>query len=260
MSKAVFEAFADRMAKQYEYFKTAFDAVSDSDVGTPYYDLITAADLKDVELNMLYASDIADKWFFNSGSLIATIRSFTNFTSLVGSFESALWADGTLTDKTFDGYCTSVGTKVSDYTNQVYYAANGYYMLAKNVWCEDIKTLATAEMTGVETLAYTAGATLYSGTYSAIQKADGTHYGVSRLKAVISGTNTITSLVVNVSGRKADGTLQTVGVTISGAPGVEINIGTTEVFLDVTDIDWVSGGTNGDKFTILNTKDRTIAL
>ena len=260
MTKTMFEGFADRIAKQYSYFKVCFTAVANTAEGENYYNRITMSELPDVEINMLASCKTQDDWSVGSSTLVNAIRSFTSFTNVVKSFETALRADGTLTSKTYDGFCESVSTKVSDYTNQVYFAANSVYMYSHNVWCEDTKVLATGEMTGATTLAYTAGDTLYAGTYSATQRADGTHFGAVGLKVVIGGSQTISSLVVDVTGRNALGVTQTVAVTISGAPAVEVNVGTSEVFLDVTNISRTSGGTTGDVFTIVNKKDRVIAL
>ena len=260
MPKSMFEGYADRMAKQYSYMKVCFNTLANTGTGEQYYDRFGTANDPDVQLNMLTYSNTADIWFRSSSTLMTVVRSFTNFTNLIRGFEAALRSDGTLSSKTFDGYCAYADTRVSDNTNQVYYAANSVYMLAKNVWCEDEKTLGSAEMTGSSTLTFTVGDTLYVGTYSATQKADGTYFGAASLKARITGSNTIGSLVVNVIGRNAIGSSQTVAATITGAPGAEVNIGTTEKFLDVTSITRTSGGSTGDMFIVVNTPDRIIEM
>ena len=264
MTKTQFDGFADRIAKQYSYMKVCFNTLAITSTGlgggTSYYDRVWESEYPDVTLSMLSYANTADVWFRSSSTLMTTVRGFTNFTNLIKGFEAALRADGTLTSKTVDGYCDYVGTRVSDDTNQVYYAANSSYLYAKHVWCETAKTLGSAEMTGASALTYTVGDTLYVGTYSATQKADGTHFGAASLIARVTGSNTIGSLVVNVIGRNALGVTQTVAATITGAPDAEVAIGTTEKFLDVTSITRTSGGSIGDTFEVVNTPDRTIEM
>jgi len=209
--------------------------------------------------SMLQAGYNADQWF-NQANTVRIVATYSNFTGLIPSFDYALAKDNTLSDLSWDGYLANVGTKVSDYTNQVYYASKNSYLLAKNVWCEYEKTMASAEMTGASALTYTEGDALYVGDYSAAQKADGTHFAGVAIKAVVTGTNTITSLVVTVTGVNELGVADTVEhITVSGAPGT-LSSATTAKFLAITDVSRDSGGSMGDTFAIVNTKDRIISL
>lgn len=264
MTKTQFDGFADRIAKQYSYMKVCFNTLAITSTGlgggTPYYDRVWVAEDPDVTLSLLSYANTADDWFKASSTLGTVVRGFTNFTNLIKGFEAALRADGTLSSKTVDGFCDYVSTRVSDDMNQVYYAANSSYLYAKHVWCETEKTLGSAEMTGASALTYTVGDTLYSGTFSATQRATGSYFGAASLVARVTGSNTIGSLIVNVIGRNALGVSQTVVATITGAPDAEVSIGTTEKFLDVTSITRTSGGSIGDTFIVVNTPDRTIEM
>ena len=257
LTTSEFNGFADRIAKQYSYIKTCFSALS-STAGENYYERIYAAQDPDIELNMLQASYNADSYFAVDVSDTVT-RTLTNFTALIPAFQNALKADGTLTNMTWDGFCTANSTQVSDYTNRVYYASKNTYMLANNVWCENSVTMASGTMNGTS-LQFTQGASLYKNpsTYSASQLADGNHFAPVPLNFVVDGTNTISNLIVTLSGVGAAGATISEDVSVAGAPGAAI--ATTKAYVSVTAITLKSGGSNGDSFTVVNTKPRTIAL
>lgn len=259
MSKTVFEGFVDRIAKQYSYIKVCFDALSNTGVGTQYYERITATGDPDVELAMLrYAFDADNK--FAENETIAMVQSIGEYTSLITSFERHLSREGSITSRRWDDYCEQEDVRVSDYTNQVYYARNSTYMLARNVFAEDDTTLASAEMTGASTLTFTDGDDFGDGGASNL--ADGSSFAGAQLKAVVTGSNTISSLVVNIVGLDEEGNSKTLNnVTISGAPAAEVTIGTTaDKWVDVTNIVWASGGSLSDEFELHNIKEREIAL
>ena len=115
-------------------------------------------------------------------------------------------------------------------------------------------------MTGASTLEFTDGDDFGDG--SADAKADGSNFAGAQLKAIVVGSNTISSLVVDIEGLDEEGSAKTLsGVTISGAPGTEVAIGTTsDRWVDITNITRVSGGSTGDEIELHNIKERTIEL
>jgi len=257
MNTTVFKGIADRMAKQYSYIKVCFDAVSATGNGTKYYDRVTGTEDPDVELAMLQASYNADNEFITNTPQKIT-RGLSSFTSLVSSFESHLQREGTLTTRTWDAYCADQDVRVSDYTNQVYYARNNAYMNARNVFCEVDTTLASVEMTGETALTFTDGDNFGDG--GATTKANGSNFAGAQLEAVITGSQTIAALVVDIAGLDESGAVKTVtSVTIAGAHGAKVAIGTTtDKWVDITSVTGISGGVSADEFELHNIKERTI--
>ena len=259
MTTTVFKGVADRMAKQYSYIKVCFDALSTTGVGDDYYERITNTDDPDVELAMLQPAYNADIEFEKNTPQKIT-RGLSAYTNLVSSFEAHLQREGSLSNRTWDGYCESQDVRVSDYTNQVYYARNNDYMKARNVFSEEDATFASAKMTDASTLTFTDGTDFGNG--SADAKADGSNFAGTQIKAIITGSNSISSLVINIEGLDEEGVSKTLnGVSISGTPGTEIVIGTdSDRWVDITNITRTSGGTTDDEFEIHNIKERTIEL
>jgi len=256
MNLSTFESYADKIAKQYGYFKVTFDSVSNS-AEDQYYEMITAEDEKDVELNMLQTCSNADEFLLNMNTN-KQIKSYSSFTALIPAFENAMRADGTLVDQNWDGYCDALTTKVSDFTNQTYWCSRNRYMKARSVWCEEEKSIATCEMNGVA-LDYIEDENIYEGVYVADQSADGTHFSAVPMIVKVTGSQTIANMTITVEGEDIQGNSgQSEQITItSKAPG-EYSTETTASFLKVTNVTLNSGGVDGDTFDIVNTKPRDI--
>ena len=254
MNTAVLTGYADRIAKQYSYIKVCFDTLAQTGVGTNYYTRVTDTEDPDIELTMLQPAYNADASFVSSTTL-SVVRNMSSFTGLISAFEAHLNREGSLTYKTWDGYCTTEAVRVSDYTNQVFYARNNSYMKARNVFCESSATFGTyAVGTG-----FTVGSNFGDGAEANL--ANGTNFAGTQVKAVVTGSNTISGMTATIVGLDEVGAAKTkTGVAIAGAPGTEITVGsTTDRWVAVTNIT-VTGGSSGDSFEVRNIKERTITL
>lgn len=264
MEQARFEGFADRIATQFSFIKTCFDALGASANNNPdtnnYYHRITSSGEPDVELALLQPANSADEWF-NGLSPTTITRGYTNLTGLITAFESSLVRDGSLVDKSLDGYLTDAGIKVSDYTNQVYFASKAKYLLAANVWKEEIVELSTTSgaagtFAGINTLYDT------PGEWTATQLADGTHFMGVPVKVEIKTLDSadLAAVGITIHGYDASGTLTSESITLNGGIGV-ISSATTTSFIDITNVT-VDSGTfvDGDSFAVINTVPRTIAF
>lgn len=254
IAKSVFEDYADRIAKQFSTINDGVLALNAAG-GTSYYDIITATDVPDVEIPMISAAYNGD--LSTQVATVDLIKSgYTNFTNLITALESHFVRDASLTTKTWDGYCTNQSTQVSHFTNLVHYASKSAYMKAVNVWCEDIKLMGTVSYDGVD-LTFTPGLSLHS-SFSATASADGTKFAGVILDLEITSA-TASGLVVQITGVDHAGTAgATESVTVTGNLGDKVQ--TTKKYISITDVEYTSGGANGDSFKINNTKPRTISF
>ena len=257
MEKSVFTGIADRIAKQYSYIKVCFEALSATGMGEDYYERVTLTNDPDVELSMLQSAYNTDVDFRTQTPQRVT-RNLSSFVNLITSFENHLQREGTILTRSWDAYCQNQDVRVSDYTNQVHFSRKNSYMNARNVFCEDEVTFASVIMSDATTINFSDGVNFGDGSVTA--KADGNNFAGTQLKAIVVGSNEISSLVVNITGLDEFGQVKTLeNITISGIPGTEVIIGSEEDrWVDVTNITRVSGGNVGDEFEIHNIKERII--
>jgi len=262
IEKTVLQGIADRAASQYQKVAVAFETINFTSVTAQYYwQRVTETDDPDVEiplLNTYYSSDynltLATCVRNGCASMINIVTQMDTHFSRVGQTNS------------WDGYCTDEDLRMSDYFNQLHKLAKGQYMLANNVFSETEDVFGTAEVIGGPAVDFTDG-TSY-GTGASTNRADGSNFAPTQLKAVVDTGITIggTDLDLRLSVKDPDNNPTTIDVTIpSGSTeGTEVDIGTSsDRFLDVTNIDFKPAGnqgTVGDKVRIEDIKEREISM
>ena len=256
IDKTTLLGVADRCASQYENVKIAFDTINITGTGF-YWQRITATDDPDVEIPLLAT-------YYNSDTTLAlgtTVQNgmpqLTQIVTQMDSHFSRVSFSGS-----WDGYLTTEDERVSDYFNQVYYLAKGSYMLANNVFSESDDVFGTGEVVGGPSLQFTDGTDYGDG--SATNRASGTDFAPTQLKAVADGAIGASNLDLRLSVKDPSDLPTTIDVTIPALTpdGGEVDIGiASDRFLDVTNIIFKpagSTGTIGDKVNIQNKKERQV--
>lgn len=262
IDKAVLLQVADRAAYQYGQLQDAC-AVIQAEGSGYYFDLVSATEDSDVEIpcDSVY-HDVDDdllvefmvKWGTRLPNVIGGMNAHFNRDNGSGA---PLQVGG------WDGYLTGQNERVSYYFAQLFFATQGYYMLANNVFSESADQFARLQVTTGPVLTFTDGTNYGNG--SVLNPANGTNYAATQLKVVVTSMGA-TQLDVRLSVKDINNNPTTIDVTIPGGslPGAEISVGTTaDRFLDVTAAIFKpagSTGTVGDDMKVMNLKERQIAL
>lgn len=256
---------ADRAAYQFGQIESLLATINQ--VGNGYYfTIVSETEDPDVEIPLdtpYYSVDQDFKIAFCAryGTLLPTV---------VGAMEGHFnrWDNSVnppvvLQKGGWDGYCQAKNVRVSYYFAQLFYATNGYYMLANDVFSESQDQFAELKVQAGPVLNYTDGTNYGNG--SDLNPANGTFYAATQLKIVVVSMGVV-DLDVTLTVKDLNNNLTTIDVTIPGGstPGTAIPVGTTaDRFLDVTTAIFTpfgSTGTVGDDMTVMNLKERQIAL
>lgn len=253
---------ADRAAYQYGQLNAVCTAIQAQGQGF-YFETVSATEDADVEIPLdgpYYDvdEDLEVDFMVKNGTRLPNIVGEMNahFSRLDGS-GVPLQAGG------WDGYLTSEDERVSYYFAKLFFAVNGYYMIANNVFSESVDQFARLQVASGPTLTFTDG--MNYGTGAASNPADGSHYAATQLKIVVTSMGAST-LNVRLSVKDINNDPKTIDVTIPGGsiPGAVIPVGTTaDRFLDVIGAIFTpagSSGTVGDDMIVINLKERQIAL
>lgn len=253
---------ADRAAYQYGQLQAACAAIQPEGNGF-YFDLVSATEDPDVEIPCDSAYFDVDQDFL----IAPLVRNGVSIGVVIGAMNahfSRLDANGVaLQVGGWDGYLTSKNKRVSYYFAQLFYATQGFYMIANNVFSESVDQFARVQVTTGPVVTFTNGVNY--GTGSVFNPADGTFYAATQLKVVVT-TMGAANLDIRLSVKDTNNNPTTIDVTIpSGSPvGTEVSVGTSsDRFLDVTGAAFVpagSTGTVGDDIKVMNLKERQIAL
>lgn len=252
---------ADRAAYQYGQLQDACAVVQALGNGF-YFTLVSATEDADVEIpcNSVYYDVDND---FQADFMV---KNGTRLSGIIGGMEAHFNRNGSgapLQVGGWDGYLTTKDKRVSYYFSKLFFATQGYYMLANNVFSESVDQFARLQVSSGPVLTFTDGVNY--GTGAVANPANGTFYAATQLKAVVT-TMGATQLDIRLSVKDKNNNLTTIDVTIPGSsvPGAVISIGsTTDRFLDVTAAIYKpagSTGTVGDDIKIVNLKERQIAL
>lgn len=251
IQSAVLLGIADRAAYQYGLLAANFSSINVTGGGY-YWQRVTDTDDTDVEIPLLQTYLDLDQTGFVLESLVrgGVPKLLTVVTQMDVHFSRVGHRNS------WDGYLNEAGTRVSDYFNMVYHAAKSQYMLANNVFSEVQNVFAT----WTNSAGYTAG--MDYGTGSWLNRADGTHFAPTQLKAIIDvGSTACTNLILRLAVKDITNSPTTIDTpAITGTAGDSVDIGTTsDRFLAVTNITIVSGNLTGNKIRIENKKERVIA-
>ncbi len=247
---------ADRLGKQYEILARVLADMTTAPNGT-YYSIFSTIPESDVQIPMIDAADAADE--IASTGTARVIKSLIPLTNLVDAFEKHLRKNGTLSAGTWDSYCEYQDIRVSDHTNQVYYARKNKYMKAKNVFCEDDVLMGSCCIIDSQ-MAFDAGRILGTGSQTAL--ADGSDFAASSLRVLLN-TDIVSPISIRIMGPDEFGAVKAMDVEglIAGPSGVSIPITPPSGrFTGIYSAILLSGGNDGDEFQIFNIKDRIIQL
>ena len=257
---SVLLGIADRAAYQYGLVKVAFDSINLTGTGL-YQTRITATDDVDVEIPLLSAYYSVDDGI----SLTTCVRNgIPQLLSVVNSMDNHFARASVAHTGSWDGYCTSYNKRLSDYFNKLHYLAKGAYMLANNVFSESNDSFGIAEVIAGPAITFTDGDDYGDGSIT--NRASGSYFAATQLRVVVTdGAIGANDLDLTLSVKDVDNNPTTVDVTVPGlsAEGASVDVGTSaDKFLDVTGVGITVAGTSnlGDKVTIYNKKERTIAL
>lgn len=255
---SVLLGIADRAAYQYGLVKVAFDSINLTGTGL-YQTRVTATDDVDVEIPLLSAYYAVDAGI----SLAMCVRNgIAQLLSVVNSMDNHFSRSAVSHTGSWDGYCTLYNKRLSDYFNQLHYLAKGAYMLANNVFSESNDSFGVVEIAAGPVVDFTDGDDYGDG--SSTNRASGSYFAATQLRVVVTdGAIGANDLDLRLNVKDADNNPTTVDVTVPGLStvGTSVNVGTgANKFLDVTGASIIGTSNVGDKVTIYNRKERTIAL
>lgn len=148
---------------------------------------------------------------------------------------------------TIDAWLTAVAWRVPIQFSTLCYRTLGSYLLAANVY-DDVKTLGSFAITGSGTGTYTDGVAL-----------DTVHSGGNNVEAVC--TTAVTSCSLTVTLTKPDATTEEKTITVVGAAGETVAIGSaSDIYTNITTVTINSGGANLQTVTFRSVLDRALAL
>jgi hypothetical protein len=246
----VLVGIADRLSYQYGVIAVPFASINITGSGL-YETRVTATDDVDVELPLLQTYYNVDTTTFNLATMIR--GGLSGMMSIISAMDAHFARVGHRGG--WDSYLDATGYRVSDYFNQVYYLGKSQFMLANNVFSETANSFATWTYAG----GFVNGIDYGNGSW--LNKADGLHFAPTQLKAIVDvGSTSCSSLILQLSVKDITNSPTTINVTITGAAGTEVDIGTTSNrFLDVTNITVISGSASGNAIRIENKKERQVA-
>lgn len=255
-------AVADRAAYQFGQLQAAC-AVIQAEGNGFYFDLVSATEDPDVEIPLDGVYNAVDE-DLQVGFMV---KYGTQLPNVIGGMNAHFNRPGPsgvpLQTGGWDGYLTSNNERVSYYFAQLFFATQGYYMLANNVFSESANQFARLQVAAGPVLTFTDGVNY--GTGAAANPANGTFYAATQLKVVVTSMGA-TQLDVRLSVKDINNNPTTIDVTIPGGstPGTVIPVGSTaDRFLDVTAAIFKpagSTGTVGDDMNVMNLKERQIVL
>ncbi|MGQ4893397.1 MAG: hypothetical protein ACP6IQ_02090 [Candidatus Njordarchaeia archaeon] len=258
ISETLFEGITDRAAFQFQSIKANLAALGVEGTGTQYH-RVTSTNDSDIEVPLVESADTSDKAFSASDAAVKLCRNFTDFTQIITGLEEH-FRRVNLDNPTIDGYCEASGVLVSNYFNQIYYARRGRYLLARHVFCEEEKTFCSCTVTP-------SGINFVDrddfGDGSPENYADGNNFAGEKVKAVVTSPTISVPINIRIIGLNENGEDQTIesGAIIIGNQGDEINIPSASGrFVDITNVELVSGGSNGDSFDLKPIKERIVKL
>lgn len=250
MNTQIFETFADRIARDY---KTLNDSLHQMAASGSYFGILTDTNVPDIEIPMIEYADIFDNYIDGDYAATKMSASIYPFTDLITSFENHL--KRTDIGRTWDSYCSASGVRVSDYTNQVHYAKHQRYMNARNVFSENPIQMGIVTV-GPSGVIFTDKDNF--GTGSAKEKADGGNFAAAALEATLMN-DISTPLVIDVIGLNEVGESQTIrSNAITGSGYVTVPLLPSGRYVDVTNVEFVSGGSLGNTIIIKTIKERDI--
>jgi hypothetical protein len=255
---------SDRAAYQYSQIKSTMAAISVAGTNGKYFDMVTATDDPDVEIPTVALYENTDNDFLPG----MAAKDGTLLGNIIGGMENHFnMRDANtglpLQPGGWDGYLYTKGIRASQYFAELFYACHGFYMLAVDVFSEGVDTLATAQVIAGPGITFTDGISYGDG--SPTNPANGTNFAATQLKAYVVSMGA-TQLDLRLSVKDINNNLTTIDVSVPGgsAPATEITIGgTSDRFLDVTNIILKPGGsagTSGNVIRIRNKKERQIQL
>jgi hypothetical protein len=273
---------ADRIAKRFYFLYMAAMSGSPDGVGT-YNDFWSAShvcpngdpDIEIPTLTLASASDTA--WSPTNFATVATnlISGITSSTTIIGGltthfsnmgltggWNQFLNTSANVTNPTNPS--TNTGVRVSDYFRQVFARAGGGTLFARNVFYDRPNpfVFGTANYNGA-IIQYYVGGNFGDGSTTRI--ADGTNFAAAQIQVMpVGGPIGGTTLVVDIVCRKDDGTTETISsfnIPANSPQNVAIPVGlVTNRYVAVTGVNYVSGGTSGDRFEVQNVIERAVAL
>jgi hypothetical protein len=259
IQESVFTGYADRIAGQFRILRNAVSAMS---AGATYFQMLTVTDDPDIEIPMLSPARTQDLFTQNEDSVVSVVKQMPAFTGLITAMESHM---KTQTENFsvvgWDTYCTASGVRVGEYTDWVHYARYGRHMLARNVFSENEITFAECSISPSGTMQFEDVDDFGTGSYSV--KAGAGNYSGTQLAAVLGNeiTQAIDIEIVGVGETGLTRRQSTTGGLIVGPSGTRIPIPPPSGrFVDVTEVNLLSGGSSGDIFLLVNIIERDTTL
>lgn len=164
--------------------------------------------------------------------------------------------------KTLDTYCKHYGGAASFNAYMTALNVSGPVLRVHQMFADHLQSMSPQNVfigadTDIARVNVTGAA---AGTYTHIALIDKTKYSGAKLVAKNVGALTATT-ALSITGKKFDGTLATLTVSIATlTDAAETNLSdVTKVFVDVTAISVISGGTAGNIIKIVAKTDRSIA-
>lgn len=243
ISNAIAQSLLDKMSYERKAGAAAVNG------GTDYYALLTASDDPSVELVIGPAAQAQD--LRNANADMVANRHTGLLNALLAHLQKAPDSGETkATYQTVGAWLTAADFRVPIQISEIHneaFPTVGY--LDKSLVYDDVKELGRMSISA-------AGI----GAWSAVGFAtiDGTHTGGNQLEALCEGA--VTSCSLTITATKPDGSSEQKTITVVGADGVAVAIGTADdIYTAVTAVIINIGGAAGNKVKIRTKLDRALA-
>jgi len=258
INKTIALQITDRAARQYGKFIVGFTGISATSADYPsYFNAVTVTNDPDVEIPL-------ESTFFNADATVNATTAFKSSMQQIYQVVTIMGSHFTRVGQSggWDGYLTGQDVRVSDYFNQVNYAAVSQYLLANNVFSEGDDLFGTVTSNETASPVFVDGVSYGNGAVT--NRATNGMYAASQLKVKVVGDCT-SDFELEIIGKNKLNVTASVTVLVTGGTldGTFVDVGTTsDRFLDVVSVSAIdlNYGTSGDVLEIYNKKERVINL
>jgi hypothetical protein len=250
ITKSIFQGRSDRLAIQIKLL-TEGAASGMSIGGGQHFTRITDSDDYDVENSYI---DNSHNFDITYGSGI--VANIPIFVSMINDDVSHVAGKGYTN---LDAYLSGQDLNVHWKYDELYYYVKGSHLLGANVF-GPVRLIASEAVTGASSGTYSHNITTITSAWVATST---TNYSGEKMNIVVPAGSSITSqttvkLYLTTEGGEAV-TENVVIPTATGAGQVVVStVGTS--FIDCTNVQVLSGGTNGNAFQVWTNLERTAAL
>jgi hypothetical protein len=252
IDKVIFESLVDRMAG--DMMRIDHNAATMAPSGGSYYQLISVSNDPDTELPLLRRCRDADLAIGDSTSMRSVLVEHSGLVGMMNGIVAHARTVLVPASGNADGLCGSLGTTVPEAFNELHYVTRGGNMYARNVHKNDEITFGTLDGTD---WSFTDGGALRTESYSA--RASGNQFAAATIRAFIE-SGEASDLVVDIIGINDAGEEVSARQTVNGLALESMPVASGMRWIDLTDVERVSGSLSGGLVSFMSVVDRQISL